>query len=415
MSWIHPFARRRHSRRGFRAAGGVHLAFRALVGAAGLWGALVSAAAAQSWAFVEVERETDLGFGEAIQGAGLLEVPRTSPEIAKFKITGSLPGAGTGQRVVTLTFYPAEELLGPAGGAVDFAMAGAYNATADNAAAATTFNRNSVDIPLQILEGYQGGHAVYSAYAYVYGSLLVGSVPVGAYTGEVTLVAQPRPASGGTGSEGCDVTWDPSVWYNDGDWVEHQGNAWRALWWNAGNVPGSGGPADPWEAMGPCGAPPEGPACEAYAWVNTRIYNSGEWATYGGSAWRALYYTRGETPGSRGASGAWENMGPCDGTPWDGTGCDALSWQPTRVYDSGDEVTHDGKAWRARYYTRGNAPGTNRAWQQIANCGELDVLAAVWRYAPGYWPAEQAYRDSLRCAASASLFGPPPRPDSAAP
>src|SRR5690606_26169022 len=105
-------------------------------------------------------------------------------------------------------------------------------------------------------------------------------------------------------------------------------------------------------------------------WESTRTYQEGDWATYGGYAWRALYYTRGQVPGSAGSSGAWEHMGPCDGTPWDGTGCAALQWQTSRIYNAGDQVTWAGKAWQANYYTRGNTPGTGGQWTQIADCDE---------------------------------------------
>lgn len=186
-------------------------------------------ASGQAWLSLEVTSETDLYFGQAVQGAGLVERLRTSPDIAKFKITGRLPGAGTGQRVVTLTFFPSPDLVGPAGGEVDFLMLGAYNSQADNPATATMFVGTTVDIPLQILEGYANEVGVYSAYAYVYGGVLVGAVPVGQYTGQILLEATRRPPDGGTGSVGCEVAWDPGVWYNEGDWVEYNGSAWRAL------------------------------------------------------------------------------------------------------------------------------------------------------------------------------------------
>jgi chitodextrinase len=345
-----------------------------------------SAASAQSWAFLDVLSETDLDFGLAPQGKGVIQRPRISADIAKFKIRGSLPAAGTGQRVVTLTFYRPTNLSGPASGLVPFAMSGAYNSIADDANSATTFSGTTVDIPLRILEGYTGGVGTFSAYVYVYGNVTVGMVPVGMYAADITVVAEPVAQTGGTGTEGCSVGWDPSVWYNNGDWVEYNGNGWRSLWWNAGNVPGSGGSTDPWEAMGPCGGPAEGTGCQAYAWSGTRVYNDGDWSTYNGKAWRALYYTRGETPGSLGANGAWEEMGPCDGSSWTGTGCAALTWTVSRKYQTGDQVTYNGKLWRALFYTRGGTPGMSNAWQLVQSCGiTLANPLGSWGSADGLW------------------------------
>lgn len=324
-------------------------------------------AAAQSWAYLDVANETSLVFERSSQGAGSVQVDRTSPDAAKFKITGSVPGAGTGQPVVRVTLYPPESLIGPGGGQTPYSMMASYNSVADDQATATTFNSNSVNIPLQILEGYGGGgQGHFSAYVYVHGVCMVGNVPVGDYTGDITLAAEQNDPSGGTGTEGCEVAWDPSVWYNTGDWVESDGRGWRALWWNAGNEPGSDGSSSPWEDMGPCGAPTEGIECDAPAWTSTKIYQANDWATFDGSAWQALYYTRGDGPAS---GGPWQEMGPCDGTPWDGTGCASLPWMQTHVYDDGDEVTYGGFVWRARNYSRGDTPGSAYVWEQIASCG----------------------------------------------
>jgi chitodextrinase len=328
-----------------------------------------SRASAQAWAFLEVLSETQLDFGLAPQGKGLIQRPRTSSDIAKFKITGSVPAAGTGQRVVTLTFYRPTNLAGPASGQVPFSMSGAYNAIADDAVSATTFSGTSVDIPLRILEGYTNGVGVFSAYVYIFGNVTVSMVPVGMYTANITVTAEPTTQTGGTGTEGCEVGWDPSVWYNTGDWAEYNGNGWRSLWWNAGNIPGSGGATDPWEAMGPCNGPIEGTGCDAFAWSVTRVYQAGAWATYNGKAWRALFYTRGNIPGAAGASGPWEEVGPCDGSPWNGTGCAALTWAVSRRYNAGDEATYNGNLWRALFFSRGSVPGLSTAWQLVKSCG----------------------------------------------
>src|SRR5690606_4881355 len=83
--------------------------------------------------------------------------------------------------------------------------------------------------------------------------------------------------------------------------------------------------------------------------------------------------------------GPWEEMGPCDGTPWNGTGCATLPWVVTRVYHEGDRATHNGYLWEAQYYTRGAAPGTSNAWEQVQSCG-LSQLSPFRLEGPYYSP-----------------------------
>jgi predicted carbohydrate-binding protein with CBM5 and CBM33 domain len=58
-------------------------------------------------------------------------------------------------------------------------------------------------------------------------------------------------------------------------------------------------------------------------------------------------------------------------TPTDGTGCDAAPWAASDVYTPGDEVTHEGTAYRAGWWTTGEEPGTTGewgVWKQTAAC-----------------------------------------------
>lgn len=57
--------------------------------------------------------------------------------------------------------------------------------------------------------------------------------------------------------------------------------------------------------------------------------------------------------------------------PTGGTGCDASVWDTAAVYTAGDEVTHDGIAYRAGWWTTGEEPGTTGewgVWKQTAAC-----------------------------------------------
>ena len=53
--------------------------------------------------------------------------------------------------------------------------------------------------------------------------------------------------------------------------------------------------------------------CSASAWSSGAVYVGGNLVTHGGAAWRAKWWTQGETPGTTGEWGVWERIGTCDG------------------------------------------------------------------------------------------------------
>ena len=53
--------------------------------------------------------------------------------------------------------------------------------------------------------------------------------------------------------------------------------------------------------------------CSAPAWSSGAVYVGGNLVTHGGAAWRAKWWTQGETPGTTGEWGVWERVGTCDG------------------------------------------------------------------------------------------------------
>lgn len=63
-------------------------------------------------------------------------------------------------------------------------------------------------------------------------------------------------------------------------------------------------------------------SCSASAWSSGAVYVGGSLVTHGGAAWRAKWWTQGETPGTTGEWGVWERLGSCDGggTPTDPPG-----------------------------------------------------------------------------------------------
>ncbi|MGX5695184.1 lytic polysaccharide monooxygenase [Agromyces soli] len=53
-----------------------------------------------------------------------------------------------------------------------------------------------------------------------------------------------------------------------------------------------------------------GDACAA-AWQADQVYTAGQQVTSAGRIWAAKWWTRGEVPGSGGEWGAWRDLGPC--------------------------------------------------------------------------------------------------------
>ena len=64
-------------------------------------------------------------------------------------------------------------------------------------------------------------------------------------------------------------------------------------------------PLTPGFIAGPAGTG----SCTAAAWVSNMAYVSGNVVSYGGDKWTANQWNYDEVPG--GASGAWNNDGPC--------------------------------------------------------------------------------------------------------
>nr|WP_290665393.1 glycosyl hydrolase family 18 protein [Ardenticatena sp.] len=152
-------------------------------------------------------------------------------------------------------------------------------------------------------------------------------------------------------------------------------------------------------------ATPTSPAdvCSAPAWSAVVAYVAGDVVSHNGHEWRAKWWTRGEEPGTTGQWGVWEDLGACSGsgtpaptatpvatntpvpptatpvatstpvpptatpivtaTPTPPTGvCSAPAWDASAVYTGGDVVSHNGHEWRAKWWTRGEEPGTTGQW-----------------------------------------------------
>ena len=86
-------------------------------------------------------------------------------------------------------------------------------------------------------------------------------------------------------------------------------------------------------------------------WSAQTVYQAGQLAALDGVVYKASWYAHGDMPGAS-PWGPWEFHTVCGVSP------DAVqAWSKTTVYDTGDRVTHNGKTWRAKWWTRNQAPG----------------------------------------------------------
>lgn len=70
--------------------------------------------------------------------------------------------------------------------------------------------------------------------------------------------------------------------------------------------------------------------CPYPAWDPTAIYNANDTVSHAGNAWRAKWWTTGEEPGTTGQWGVWEDLGPCTGPK--AAGIESLTAQSMSSY-----------------------------------------------------------------------------------
>lgn len=93
-------------------------------------------------------------------------------------------------------------------------------------------------------------------------------------------------------------------------------------------------------------------------WSARTAYDEADAVTFDGSVWVASWWTRGQAPGSK-KNGAWQEIAA--------TADGVAIWTASRVFDTGDIVGFDDDLWRAKWWTRGEDPGSkkNGAWERI--------------------------------------------------
>ncbi len=152
------------------------------------------------------------------------------------------------------------------------------------------------------------------------------------------------------GEQGVPVPAGPDAWvktkvYNTGDEVSYDGKVFRALWYTSGQTPG----ASVSGAWAEIATAPDGTAI----WTASRIFNTGEVVLYQGRTFTALWWTRGQTPGT--AGGPWSETLPA--------GPSGISpWSASTVYRGGEKVTYQGRTYQAQWYSVGSAPDSSTPW-----------------------------------------------------
>lgn len=101
----------------------------------------------------------------------------------------------------------------------------------------------------------------------------------------------------------------------------------------------------------------------ADAWQSTATYDKGAHVTFEGSVYVALWRTKNETPGS--PSGPWAQEGNDMRVS-----LTVKTWTNSWVYRAGDLVVHEGRLYRAAYYSRNQSPDTGKgAWVDLGPTG----------------------------------------------
>ena len=104
------------------------------------------------------------------------------------------------------------------------------------------------------------------------------------------------------------------------------------------------------------------------AWVASKVYNSGDRVTYQGKVYAASWYSRDNKPGD--PNGPWQELAMTE----EGVAI----WTASRVFNGGDVVAFEGKRWRARWYSRDQKPGDpNGPWEELAPTPP-DGTPAAW-------------------------------------
>lgn len=156
------------------------------------------------------------------------------------------------------------------------------------------------------------------------------------------------------GDSACYAGWQRATAYLAGNRISYQGRNFEAKWWTRGEVPGATGQWGVWQDLAACGssaatptplptatpvpavsptplaspkpaatptaaptlAPSSPPVMSSScnpAWVSAVAYTGGQRVTHKGINYEAKWWSRGEEPGTTGQYGAWKTLDACSG------------------------------------------------------------------------------------------------------
>ncbi len=205
-----------------------------------------------------------------------------------------------------------------------------------------------------------------------------------------------------------DRAWQPDEIYLAENRVAHRGREWRAKWWTRGEEPGTTGRWGVWQDVGPFSgsggtptatavppsATPTDNGCDGPQYVAGEGYVAGATVTNAGRSFVCVVAGWCSSPAAWAYEPgvglywetAWTESGGCSGTPTAtadmrtpepsatppvGDPCTIAGWRGSEIYLVGDTVSHVGREWRAKWWTRGDEPGTTGrwgVWQDLGSC-----------------------------------------------
>ena len=156
------------------------------------------------------------------------------------------------------------------------------------------------------------------------------------------------------------AAWVSSQVYTEGHTVSHASHIWLAGWWTQNQEPGTTGQNGVWQDQGPCSGVNE---CGGRPiWTSSAIFDTDDEAQHDGLAYRAKWWTRGDDPSTSGQYGPWEYLEPCDGAGGnvEEDECGGLpAWSSSVQYKKNDEVHRNGTAYRAKKNSSGKDPSSS--------------------------------------------------------
>ncbi|PZR53084.1 hypothetical protein DNL40_08735 [Xylanimonas oleitrophica] len=93
-------------------------------------------------------------------------------------------------------------------------------------------------------------------------------------------------------------------------------------------------------------------------WSASKAYGEGDHVYRDGALWKASWYTKNQVPGD--PWGPWQEIAL--------PGAEGVAaWTPSRIYDSGQTVLHEGTVYTAKWWTRNQAPGDRWGpWEPVS-------------------------------------------------